>query len=196
MSNLFNRGGSFSKESGSFGGKLWPARQMTPNLTEIDLREEMHNLLFGTYGKPQRGHWMVYRRYDVTKKVEGYDEVYRVGAEVEPGQNRQPNFPYVDELFMTRMDPLFNPQLDEASTPAGTLPGGQYISYCEHSFKPYLYDQLFDIDWSDHRIKPPQSILNGKYSRKYNIKDCFPYRSDGGRIEYWIMYSNYDLVNA
>jgi hypothetical protein len=154
--------------------RFWPGRVIQKQMGEIDLRQEMHNLLFGAYNKPQRGHWMVYRRFDVTKKLPGYDDVYRVGAEVEPGQNRGPNFPYVDELFMTRMDPLFNPGLDESNIPAGVLPGGQYINYCEYNFKPYNYDQIFDIDWDDHTKKPPDSILNGKYERKYNIKEVFP----------------------
>lgn len=188
MSSLYNRGGSS-------GGRMWPGRALQPNLTEINLRDEMHSLLFGTYSKPQRGHWMVYRRYDVTKKIEGSDDVYRVGPEVEPGQQRPPQWPYKDELVITRMDPLFNPGLDESQIPPGVLPGGQYINYFEYSFTPYYYDQLFDIKWEDHRIKPPDSILNGKYERRYNIKEVFPYRADGGRIEYWIAYSNWDLVN-
>lgn len=176
--------------------KLWAGRVIKPSLTEIDLRNEMHELLFGSFSKPQRGHWMVYRRFDLTKKVDGYDDVYKVGANVEPGHVRGPNYPYVDELVMTRMDPLFSPELNESSMPAGILAGGQYISYVEYDFKPRYYDQLFDIDWDDHRVKPPQSILNGKYERKYNIKEVFPYRGDGGRIEYYIIYSNWDLVNA
>jgi hypothetical protein len=156
----------------------------------------MHDLLFGTVSMPQRGHWMVYRRFDLTKKLDGYDDVYRVGPDVEPGQVRQPSYAYSDELVITRMDPLFNPALAESNMPAGILAGGQYINYVEWNFKPHAHDQLFDIDWDDHRIKPPNSILNGIYERKYNIKEVFPYRCDGGQIAYWIIYTNWDLINA
>lgn len=176
--------------------RLWDGRTIQPALLEIGLREEFHDLLFGTVDQPQRGHWVAYRRFDTSKQSQGYDDVYRVGAEVGPGHTRPPVYPYVDQLVMTRQDSMFNPEMAEAYAPMGLLKGGQYIFYMEYDFKPDQNDQIFDIDWDDMTKRPPDSILNGKYLKKYNIKDTFAYRSDGGRVEYWIVYTNYDLVNA
>lgn len=184
---LFNRTSS---------GRLWAGRSSSSSLNEINLREEFHDLLFGSSSEPQRGHWVVYRRFNLASKVANYDDVYSVGPDVAHGETRRPLYNYTDTLVMTRHDPVFSPELAEASMPAGILKGGQSIFYFEYTVRPSENDQIFDIDWSDHRVTPPSTILNGNYLKKYNIKEVFDYRGDGGNIEYWICYVNTDLVNA
>jgi len=177
---------------------VWTSRNTSASLQEIDLRKEFHDLLFGNSYMPQRGHWVVYRRFNLNSVQDGYDEVYKVGPSIndlEKTEPRKPFYNYTDELVMTRQDPLLNPILAESQMPAGILKSGQYIFYFEYDFKPTENDQIFDIDWDDMRIKPPDSILNGKYLKKYNIKEVFPYRADGGLTQYWICYVNWDLVN-
>lgn len=186
--SLFNRTSS---------GKLWVGRGSNASLQEIDLRQEFHDLLFGTSSMPQRGHWICYRRFDFTQKVDGYDEVYKVGPEPQTEYDtRIPMYKYTDQLVMTRQDPIINPELAESHLSPGLMKNGQYIFYFEYNFKPTENDQIFDLDWDDMRIRPTNSILNGKYLKKYNIKEVFPYRGDGGRIEYWICYANWDIINA
>lgn len=184
---LFNRSSS---------GKLWVGRGADANLQEINLREEFHNLLFGTSSMPQRGHWIVYRRFDTSQYIDGYDEVYHVGPQASGSTPRDPIHPYTDTFVMTRQDPIVSPEMAESYMPAGVLKTGQYIFYFEYDVRPSENDQIYDIDWDDMRIKPPSNLLNNRYLKKYNIKEVFPYRGDGGRIEYWICHVNWDLIHA
>ena len=184
---LFNRSSS---------GKLWVGRGVDASLQEINLREEFHNLLFGTSSMPQRGHWIVYRRFDTSQYIDGYDDVYHVGPQISGSIPRTPIHPYTDSFVMTRQDPIVSPEMAESYMPAGVLKTGQYIFYFEYDIKPSENDQIYDIDWDDMRQKPPSNLLNNRYLKKYNIKEVFPYRGDGGRIEYWICYVNWDLINA
>lgn len=185
-----NSGGSrmFNRKSNN---KLFAGRASagsSASMNEIDLRKEFRDTLYGTGNKPQRGYWVAYRRFDKTKKSDFYDEVYNSGI-------NGPTFQYTDELVITRQDPVFSPEMAEASMPAGLLKGGQSIFYFEYSFMPSPDDQIFEIGWNDHQLKPSNTILNGRYLKKYNIKEVFPYRLDGGRVEYYMVYANTDLVN-
>ena len=186
-SDLFNRTSS---------NRLWDNKVIQPNLLEIDMRQEFHDILHGTPDMPQRGYWVAYRRFDYTSPASGYDDVYRVGSEVGPGFTRPPIYPYKDELLFTRSDPMFQPLLADNIMQAGILKSGQYIFYAKHSFNPQANDQIFDIKWDDMSQKPPNTILNGKYLKKYTIREVYPFRADQGRIEYWIIYVVYDLIAA
>ena len=155
---------------------------------EIDLRKEMHDILFGTSSMPQRGHWVIYRRFDLTSYTDDHDEVYRSGV----GGVKHP---YTDTVVMTRRDPKFSPESNEATTPMGALEGGHDGYYFEYDFRPRIQDQIFELDWDDHRTKPMLSQLPEPHPVKFNIKEVYPWRLDGGRIEYWIAHVNKDLVN-
>ena len=93
---------------------------------EIDLRAELSEILRGSMSKPQRGHWIIYRRFDLSSPSEYYDEVLRTGLS-------GPAYEYTDTLLLVRRDPMASPSAAEAHTPAGFLPGGKYIYYFEHT---------------------------------------------------------------
>lgn len=156
---------------------------------EIDLRSEVSEILYGSSSKPQRGHYIVYRRIDLNQTVSGvYDEVYKSGV---GGLGHS----YKDYVIMTRRDPIFAPEDNEAQTPMGLLEGARNGYYFEYTVKPRIQDQIFEIDWDDHTIKPSLSQIPKPYVEKYNIKEVYPYRSDGGRIEFWVAFVNKDFVN-
>ncbi|HLD91526.1 MAG TPA: hypothetical protein VI911_11060 [Patescibacteria group bacterium] len=185
-----NTGGSrmFNRRTGS---KLFSGRSSGSSGAsqgEIDLRVEFAETMFGRNGKPQRGHWVVYRRFDLTTKSANFDEVYNTGV-------NGPAYAFADELVITRQDPVFSPEMAESAMPAGLLKGGQSIFYFEYDFRPTQNDQIYELDWDNHMIKPPTSILNGVYTKRYNIKEVFPYRLDGGRVEYYMAFCNTDLIN-
>lgn len=168
--------------------KLWGS-SVAQTRGEIDLRAEMHEILFGSTAKPQRGHWVVYRSIDLTQTTSGvYDEVYRTGV---GGQAH----PYTDTLVMTRRDPIFAPEQNEAQTPMGLLEGARDGYYFEYNFEPRIEDQIFEIEWSDHTVQPRLGQIPTPYKHKYNIKEVFPFRSDGGRVEYWIAFVNKDRIS-
>ena len=167
--------------------KLWgPVIAQTRG--EIDMRAEMHEILFGSNSKPQRGHWVVYRRFDMTTKATTFDEVYREGV-------GGPSNVYTDTIVMTRRDPILAPEENEAHTPIGLLEGGKNIYYFEYDFLPRISDQIFEVNWADHTRKPLLSQLAEPHLEKYNIKEVFPYRCDAGRIEHWIVATNKDKIN-
>lgn len=166
---------------------LWGG-SMSESKGEIDLRKEIHELFYGSSSKPQRGHYIVYRRFDLSKFSEKYNEVYREGV-------GGPAFSYTDEVLICRRDQMRVSELNEASTNFGILEGGRHIYFLEYSVKPKPSDQLFEIDWDDHTKKPRIEQIPTPYSDKYNIKECFPFRSDGGRVEYWQLYCNKDRVS-
>lgn len=156
---------------------------------EINLRTEFQNLLYGTPNTPQKGHWVVYRRFDLTQTASGYyDEVYREGV-------GGPAHPYTDTVVLTRTDPLFDPNKDEAQTPMGVLEGGIFVYYFEYDLRPSIDDQIFEIDWDDHTQKPNLSQIPTPYQDKWNIHSVFPHRADSGRIEYWTTYCNRDRIS-
>lgn len=176
--------------------KLWGDEQGQTR-GEIDLRTEMREILHGSTSRPQRGHWVVYRRFDLSSPdltatatgiVGNYDEVYREGVD-------GPAYTYTDTVVLTRRDPIFSPELNEAQTPMGVLVGGRDAYYFEYDFIPTVQDQIFEVVWSDHRTKPTLTQLSTPYPEKYNIKEVFPYRSDSGRIEYWVCFVNLDRIS-
>ena len=173
--------------STNFNSRLWGNSQNGSSVTEINLRTEFHNLLYGAGGKPQKGHWIVYRRFDLTQTTEDYDEVYRTG-------DGGPGHPFTDTVVMTRCDPLITPN-DESETPIGVLEGGVFTYYFEYNFRPNIDDQIFEISWINHRIRPVLSLIQTPYQDKYNIKSVFSYRCDSGRIEYWQVCVNKDRVS-
>ncbi len=156
---------------------------------EIDLRYELSEILRGSMSKPRRGHWVVYRRFDFTTHSDDYDEVFRTAVS-------GPSYEYTDTLILVRRDPLVAPEAAEAHTPAGLLPGGRFIYYFEYNLNPDIRDQIFEIEWSDNKITPILSHVPHPYVERHNIKEVVPYRLDGGRVEYFSVYTNKDEVNS
>jgi len=130
----------------------------------------------------------VYRRFDIQNKSEEYDEVYNEGVGA-------PAHPFTDMVVLTRRDPLFAPEDNEPSTPMGIMEAGRLIYFFEYNFIPNIDDQIFEIVWADHRIKPKLSQIMKPYKEKYNIKEVNDHRADSGRIEYWTAHTNKDRVN-
>lgn len=167
--------------------KLW-GTSTSQTFGEINLRSEIKDLLNGTTGVPQKGHWIVYRRHDLTAPSEFWDEVYRSGV-------GGPAYQFVDVVMISRRDPQFSAEANEASTDPGILVGGKYIYYFEHNIVPSTKDQLFEINWDNHKVKPRLSQIPTPYVEKFNIKEVFPARGDSGRIEYWYCLVNTDKIN-
>lgn len=178
MSNLYGKRSS---------GKLWGASS-SQTYGEINLRSEINEILFGSTSRPQRGHWIILRRYDLTTRSDNFDEVMNEGV-------GGPGYEYADELVMSRRDPMFGPESAEKYTDPGHLVQGRYVYYFEHDVNPNPHDQLFEIEWTDHRVQPTLSQVPTPYQEKFNIKEVFPHRADSGRIEYWTCIVNSDKIN-
>lgn len=135
-----------------------------------------------------RGHWIVYRRYDLTQTSEFWDEVYRSGVD-------GPAYKYIDIPILTRRDPRYQPDMAESSTNIGFLPGGQYVYYFEWDVIPSRIDQIFEINWNDNSIAPHLDEIQTPYVDKFNIKEVFPHRGDDGQPAFWTCFVNLDRIN-
>lgn len=155
----------------------------------INLRQEMNWILYGKNTPPVRkpkGHWVVYRRFDRSKKSKYYKSSTHEGV-------GGPAYKYTDELLKTRRVPL-----DEKGQPldaleAGLAIGDRYAYYLEYTVVPKRGDQIFEINWSDHGIRP-SNIDNITFNEKYVIKRTHPYRLEDGNIQYYIVSTKFDEI--
>ena len=144
----------------------------------IDLRKEMHNILYGTGGRTQKGHWVILRRYDTTKTTEFYNEVTKesVGG---------PKHPYSDELILTRCITYSQMQPGEYEATPGIIRAPSRVYYFEYTVNPTEDDVIFEFSWDNHNIMPRLSQLSEPYLQRWNIKLVDPHRCDRGRIEFY-----------
>jgi len=155
----------------------------------IDLRVEMHWLLYGKNSAPTtkpKGHWVIYRRFNRTQKSQFYSERTKEGV-------GGPAYVYTDELLRTRRVPT-----DKAGIPLDPVQLGseiteRYLYYFEYTIVPKVGDNIFEIEWSDHSLTPV--LGNIVYKDKYSIKRVHDYRLENGNIQYFITSTQYDEVN-
>ena len=155
----------------------------------IDLRLEMHWLLYGKANFPPRvpkGHWVVYRRYDRCKTSQYYSNRTHEGV-------GGPAYQYTDSLLRTRRVPV-----NKNGTPVEPLKIGvniedQYVYYLEYTVLPKVGDHIIEIQWNDHAITP---IINSSliYNTKHLIKKVHDYRLENGNIQYFIVSTENDEV--
>lgn len=179
MANLFGR------RSGSrlFTGSISDTRG------EIDLRDELFRILRGDIRQPQKGHWVILRQFDLSQRSEAYDEVFNEGIGA-------PAYEFTDRLYLTRRD-IFRGETDagEFEATPGNIKGGEYIYYFEHDVVPTINDQIFELNVSDHTVKPKFSEIPEHHREKYNIKEVEPRRLDTGRIEFFSVFARTDPIN-
>lgn len=152
----------------------------------IDLRQEMNWLLYGNSGRKPKGHWIVYRRFDRTKKSEFYSDRTHEGV-------GGPAYQYTDEFLRTRRVPLDRRGVPIDPLKAGVDIGDKYVYYFEYTVVPKRGDQIFEIDWSDHLVSPT-NISSLTFTDRYTIMRTHGYRLEGGNIQYYIVSAEFDEV--
>lgn len=159
-----------------------------PGLTHqgegIDLRIEMHNLLYGNVTVSPKGHWVVLRRFNYNIKSQFYNEATKEGV-------GGPAYSYTDELLRARRNTLsksFGP--DELKI-GGTLVD-KFIYYFEYTVKPIVSYEIFELDWDNHLLKPTLGSVN--YIERYKIEKVLPYRLENGNIQYYSVMAQQDEI--
>jgi len=163
--------GSSSRWIGSSGG------------ASINMREELRKILEGDGATdlPQ-GHWVVYRRFDLSQRSEYWvDDEYKesVGG---------PSWEYTDELHLARYDQVISGGLTrffEMETAPGVIHVDYRIYFLQYDVKPKRTDFIYEINWDDHSVKPEIGQLVLPDEDKYNINDIYPLRGDNGRVEFY-----------
>jgi len=155
----------------------------------INLRQEMHWILYGKTSQPIRvpkGHWVVYRRFDRCSPSEQYSNRTHEGI-------GGPAFKYTDSLLRTRRVPLDSKGIPLLDTKLGVDVGNRYAYYFEYTINPKIGDYIFEIEWDDHAITP---VINNTlvYSERYKIKRVHGYRLENGNIQYFIVSSEFEEV--
>lgn len=153
----------------------------------IDLRAEMDKILRGDGVVPAQGHWILYRRFDLTRHSVYWSEEYR---EAMGG----PAWEYSEELLLTRhtsmtrgMMPFF-----EMHIAPGVLGVGYRVYYLEYNVMPKKEDVIYELDVDDHSVKP--AMVGLEAVQMFNILETVPYRGDNGRIEYWACLSREESI--
>ena len=151
---------------------------MTTQGEGIDLRQELHWLLYGKDTFPSRvpkGHWIVYRRFN-NEKSEYYSKRTHEGIGGPPTK-------YTDIFIRTRKAPVANPGILNEQPGIALVDKWNY--YFEYTFKPEIGDDILEFEWPDHRLTPT-STANLKFTDRFSVNATSDYRLENGNIQYYM----------
>lgn len=154
----------------------------------LDLRREMHVLLYGDSRQRGHGYWVVFRKFDRTKFAAGYNSATGDGIFFPPtGEGiGGPIYPFTDTAIRVYSQELgtANPRLrGEQRLPTGALPFGYRVFFMEHTVAPTEADRLYELDGYVGETAPTN--IAGPFPMSWDIQTVSPFREDGGRIEYY-----------
>lgn len=152
----------------------------------IDLRIEMHAILYGGLGKVPKGHWVTMRRYDRTQPSAFYKKQYHEGV-------NGPAFGFSDYLLRTRRVPVSKASEELQQLKAGIDIENMYIYYFEYTVNPKIGDDILELSWNDHSIKP--NLETVKPLERFRIERVHPYRLENGNIQYWLAVCKFNEVS-
>jgi len=149
----------------------------------IDLRIEMNRILYGSVLKRPLGHWVVARIFDTSAKSKYFNEYSKEGI-------MGPSHPFTDYVVRSRRVP--------ASFKRGSIDGNKVADITQHKFTYYFEwtiplkdgDQIYEIEYSDHRAKPTEIILK----EKYDIQRAYPYRLENGNVQYMAAVAKFSNI--
>lgn len=146
------------------------------NLTEPDLRNEFRDTIFGKAGELPRGHWIVFRKSDISRRSQYWNEERQesIGG---------PPFEYIDILTRARYN-SFTSGKQENRDLMGLTEKPVKLYHLDYSLKPKKEDYILEIQNSDQLDKPNKFIVTAKY----DILLVDEPRDEHGRIEYYICY--------
>lgn len=150
----------------------------------IDLRAEMHAILYGGLGRKPKGHWITYRRFDRTTLSEYWNPDTKEGV-------GGPAYVYTDELIKTRRIPAPRSETDERIK-IGTTFQDEFVFYLEYTVKPKKGDYIYELNWDDHRLQPTTDQVS--FYEKLVIHRVHAYRLENGNVQYWAVLCRYDEI--
>lgn len=162
----------------------------------VDLREEFDCLINGDQDNQGHGYWVVYRRFDTSQYAESYNRTTGKGKYFTPtgeGVGGQ-SYPFVDELVRTNKRALTVTASRfkvEQETPLGNIPVVYRQFYLAHDIKPKQTDLIYEIDYEG---VPEPSDISPPYVQAWNINLVEPFRSDGGRVEFYACICGIEVI--
>lgn len=138
----------------------------------IDLRIEMHNILYGNGQTSPKGHWVVLRSYDMASPSRYFNKSTKEGI-------GGPAFNYKDTILRSRRVPK---ALGVDPMKAGNALDDAYIYFFEYDVKIKRGDHIIELYWNDHTNKPivdPSIMVD-----RYRVVSVHPYRLENGNVQY------------
>ncbi len=148
----------------------------------INLREEVHGILYGTPTKNPLGHWVILRHYDRTSKSEYWNQYTKEGV-------GGPSYEYSDALIRTRRIPA-SKSSTESAIKIGNAFSDQFVYYLEYTVNVSLGDQIYELDVTDHTNEPSTY----SFVEKYDIKRVHPYREAQGNTQYYTAVCEFNNI--
>lgn len=165
--------------------------------SEVDLREQMQALFYGTSSEIPKGQTVIFRKMrrksGIVWPVEENDLEITPAINSLTHQGPTPTYPdnwafgekflFDDQLVRTYHS---RPIVVEAMNgtmplPLGVVPLGTTYFYLEYWVMPSIYDKIIELVINEQGV--PVSPI--KQFMKYHIHSAEPFRSDNGRIEFW-----------
>lgn len=153
----------------------------------IDLRIEMHRLLYGAIGKKPKGHWVVLRKFDTSRPSSTYNKYTKEGV-------NGPAYEYTDLVLRTRRVPAAKSTDALVAMKAGASIGDTFTYFFEYTVNPKVGYEILELDPEfDHSVITPD-LTDATFCDKLTIKRIHPYRLENGNIQYWAAVSEVDQV--
>jgi len=154
--------------------------------SEIDMRAEMNQFLYGGDGEPIRGQLGLIWKADITRRLSNFKREANHYPESKP----QPD--YLESGFMhTELEKniwIGFTGGQQTASPDGRINPATTFIYCEHDiFASIRIAELSEI-WSlilDSDGNPIKEDGVYKKDIRWNIRQAYPLREQGARIEYW-----------
>lgn len=151
----------------------------------IDLRVEMHALLYGGLGKVAKGHWVILRKYNRADPSSYYNSRSHEGVE-------GPAFTSSDALLKTRRVPISKVSEKLDFLKSGIDIQNAYVYYFEYTVNPKIGDDIIELSWDNHALTPDINTVIPL--EKFKIERTHPYRLEQGNVQYWLVVGKFDEV--
>lgn len=149
----------------------------------IDLRLEMNYILYGNSTRKPKGHWVVLRKYDISKTSKYYNKHTKEGV-------NGPAYEYTDFVIRTRRVPVGFTGNPLEPLKVGQAIGDTYIYYFEYTVNPKRGDHIIELALDDHTNKP--TITQSIMAERYRINAVHPYRLENGNVQYFSTQVKWD----
>ena len=152
-------------------------RPSFPGRAGIDLRRALD----GLFRKEGRAHWVIYRRYDLSKPSSNFVDFTKEAVQ-------GPKYSYTDELIDVRSTLYSQSQNLEFPIPPALVQDANLHFFLRHTTNPKIDDEIFEITYTGGG-KPATIPAPDAYGPAYNITAVFPMRdAENGRTEFYLLY--------
>jgi hypothetical protein len=148
-----------------------------PYYSEIDLRVEFKNILYGNGTMPPKGRWIIYRQSQLANRSEWWNEETKesIGG---------PPFEYYDYLIRARKSSLTSGADEEVQEVIAKIDKPIVVFYLDYRMNPKKEDYILTIKEKEGPTAPSTFTVDGLYDILL-VQDC---EDQFARTEYFKCY--------